>query len=261
MTGYKSQSNMLRIELQEGGWLRCILDRPEALNALHPDQLSELTLAVNHGATDPAVNIVTVEGAGGRAFSAGFDIKVLAELSPQDALFNPSLTRATSALRACPKPTLAIIVGHCLGAGLDLALSCDFRIATSGSRFGIPAVKLGTVYSARQIEYILATLGSVLTKRLFVLGHEFDTESAYAVGLIQEVLSGDDLDEVVTRWVSLPDRGALARNAHKRIIDSLATPPTRPSEFWEPFDALRLTSLQASDRAPTVRALLRLRSP
>src|SRR6266852_847189 len=63
MTGYKSRSNMLRIELQEGGWLRCILDRPEALNALHPDQLSELTLAVNHGAADPAVNIVTVEGA------------------------------------------------------------------------------------------------------------------------------------------------------------------------------------------------------
>ncbi len=242
---------MMLIELKEDGWLRCILDRPEARNALHPDQLSELTDAVNQGATDPAVSIVTVEGAGGRAFSAGFDIKVLAELTPQDALHNPSLMRATAALRACPKPTLAIIAGYCLGAGLDLALSCDFRIATRGSRFGIPAVKLGTVYSARQIEHIVATLGSTLTKQLFVLGQEFDTESAYAVGLIQEILGDDDVDKAISHWVTLPNVGAYARNAHKRIIDALAAPATRSPEFWKPFDALRLASLQAGERRAT----------
>jgi enoyl-CoA hydratase/carnithine racemase len=243
---------MLRVDHSTKGRLRLVLNRPDSLNALHPDLLHALADAVNGVTVEDEHAIITLEGAGGRAFSAGYDLKVLAKMRGQGQLANEALDLATNALRHCPKPTLAIVDGYCLGAGLDLAMSCDFRVATTRSKFAIPAIKLGTVYSPRAIERIALILGSTITKELFVMGREFDAPSAFIAGIVQEVMAVDQLENSVLRWTTLPARGARASVAHKRIIDALMASHDRSAEFWLPLDALREESVRSSERRDAV---------
>lgn len=231
----------------EGGRLRCVLNRPSALNALTPDLLFALASAVSGVSDDPDVRAVVVEGAGGRAFSAGFDIKVLHALGPRAHEGQP-LETATGALGACTKPTVALVRGHCVGAGFDLAMSCDFRIATPGSTFSVPAIKIGTVYRPKSIEGIWRTLGPTVTKALFVVGRVFDADDALRAGIVQQVVEPEALDEAVWAWTNVPEQGTFASSAHKQIIQALAATADRSPAFWEPFDQLRAESVSSSER-------------
>jgi enoyl-CoA hydratase/carnithine racemase len=231
----------------ENGRLRCVLNRPRALNALTPDLLFALASAVSGASDDPAVRAVVVEGAGGRAFSAGFDIKVLNALGPRAHEGQP-LERATGALIACTKPTVALVRGHCLGAGFDLAMSCDFRLATPGSTFSVPAVKIGTVYRPQAIERIWRTLGPTVAKALFVVGRVFDAGDALRAGIVQQVIEPDALEAAALAWTDVPDQGAFASSAQKQIIEAFAATADRSAAFWAPLDQLRAESVASRER-------------
>jgi enoyl-CoA hydratase/carnithine racemase len=227
--------------------LRCVLNRPSALNALTPDLLFALAEAVSGASDDPKVCAVVVEGSGGRAFSAGFDIKVLHALGSRAHEGQP-LETATGALCACTKPTLALVRGHCVGAGFDLAMSCDFRIATPGSTFSVPAIKIGTVYRPQSMERIWRALGPTVAKALFVAGRVFDADDALRVGIVQQVVEPDALDEAALAWTDVPEQGAFASSAHKRIIEAFAATADRSAAFWGPLDQLRAESVASSER-------------
>lgn len=231
----------------EDGRLRCVLNRPGALNALTPDLLFALARAVSEASDDPAVRAVVVEGAGEKAFSAGFDIKVLHALGARAHEGQP-LETATGALVACSKPTVALIRGHCVGAGFDLAMSCDFRLATPGSKFSVPAIKIGTVYRPQAIERIWRTLGPTVTKALFVVGHVFDAEEALRGGIVQQVVEPEALEEAALAWTNVPDQGTFASSAQKRIIEAFAATTDRSAEFWGPLDQLRSESVSSRER-------------
>lgn len=231
----------------DSGRLRCVLNRPSALNALTPGLLFALARAVSGASDDPGVRAVIVEGAGGRAFSAGFDIKVLHTLGTRAHEGQP-LETATAALAACVKPTLAMVRGHCVGAGFDLAMSCDFRIATPGSTFSVPAIKIGTVYQPKSMERIWRSLGPTVAKALFVVGRVFDADDALRAGIVQQVAEPDALDEVALAWTDVPDQGAFASSAHKRIIEAFASTFDRSATFWGPLDQLRAESVTSSER-------------
>lgn len=237
----------------DGNRLRCILNRPSALNALTPQLLFDLASIVGGIGRDPGVSIVTIEGSGGKAFSAGFDLKVLASLGRQAHEGDP-LAVANEAILNCSKPTVAIIDGFCLGAGLDTAMSCDFRIATTNSKFSIPALKIGTVYRPQSIEKIWRRLGSTVTKELFVLGREFSATEAYNAGIVQAVVEPEELDATVANWVKIPDPGISASQAHKTIIDAFEKTMDRSEEFWSPLDALRERSVDSKERQSAVKA-------
>lgn len=236
-----ADTDMLRVE-RDDDVLRLVLDRRERRNALHPEQLAQLIAVVSDVPDDVA--LVTLEGAGDAAFSAGFDITVLATAGPGE---RPSETvfEAAAALAACPVPTLAVVRGFCLGAGFDLATACDFRIGTSTARFGVPAVRIATVYEPRSVDRIRRLLGPTVTKELFVLGRELDADRALAVGLLQEVVGPDALAEAVRRWVP-PNREVAA--AHKRMVDRLDAREDRPAALWQELDALRERSVSGADR-------------
>lgn len=229
------------------GVLRCVLNRPAALNALTPAMLFELSDAVDAAGDDAAVHAVVVEGAGDRAFSSGFDIKVLAALGDQAHRGEP-LERATGSLVSCLKPTVALVRGHCVGAGFDLAMSCDFRLATPGSRFSVPAVRIGTVYRPQSIERIWRVLGPTVAKALFVAGRVFDAEGALRVGIVQEVVEDFRCAEVVAGWTNVPEQGSFASAAHKQIIHAFGTTADRSQEFWEPLNELRRRSVASRER-------------
>jgi enoyl-CoA hydratase/carnithine racemase len=236
-----ADTDMLRVE-RDDAVLRLVLDRPERRNALHPEQLAQLVAVVSDMPDDVA--LVTLEGAGDAAFSAGFDIKVLAAAGhgerPSEKVFE-----AAAALAGCPVPTLAVVRGFCLGAGFDLATACDFRIGTPTARFGVPAVRIATVYEPRSVDRIRRLLGPTVTKELFVLGREFDADRALAVGLLQEVVAADALADAVRGWIP-PSREVAA--AHKRMVDLLEVRQDRPAELWLELDALRERSVSGADR-------------
>ena len=233
------------------GRLRCVLNRPYALNALTPELLFALAAAVTGASEDPEIRAVVVEGAGDRAFSAGFDLKVLYALGARAHEGQP-LETAIEALTACTKPTVAMVRGHCVGAGFDLAMSCDFRIATAGSRFSVPAIRIGTVYRPQSIERIWRTLGPTVTKALFVVGHVFDSEDALRAGIVQQVVEPDALEDAVLAWTDVPDQGAFASSAQKRIIAAFCTTSDRSPAFWAPLDQLRAESVASRERRKAV---------
>lgn len=236
-----ADTDMLRVE-RDGDVLRLVLDRPERRNALHPEQLAQLIGVVSDVPDDVA--LVTLEGGGDAAFSAGFDLKVLAGAGPGE---RPSekVFEAAGALAACPVPTLAVVRGFCLGAGFDLAMACDFRIGTPTARFGMPAVRIATVYEPRSVDRIRRLVGPTVTKELFVLGREFDAYRAVAVGLLQEVVAPGAVADAVRGWIP-PDREVAA--AHKRMVDRLEARGDRPETLWQELDALRERSVSGTDR-------------
>ncbi|MHB8190909.1 MAG: enoyl-CoA hydratase/isomerase family protein [Ferrimicrobium sp.] len=237
----------------EGGLLRCVLERPKSLNALTPRLLFELAELVATVGEAPDVRVVTLEGAGAKAFSAGFDLKVLAALGGKAHEGDP-LAKANNAILGCTKPTVAIVRGFCLGAGLDLAMSCDFRIATPESRFSVPALKIGTVYRPQSMEKFWRRLGSTVTKELFVVGREFTAAEALVAGIVQLVVGSEELEEAASRFLNIPDQGVKASQGHKRIIDAFDSTSDRSDAFWSPLDALREESVQSKERLGAVTA-------
>lgn len=236
-----TDTDMLRVE-RDDDVLRLVLNRPDRRNALHPEQLAEL-IDVVEGVPDD-VRLLTLAGEGGTAFSAGFDIKVLAAADPGD---RPSekVFQAAAALAACPVPTLAVVRGFCLGAGFDLAMACDFRIGTPDARFGVPAVRIATVYEPRSVDRIRRLLGPTVTKELFVLGREFDAARAAAAGILQDVVAPEGLEDAVMGWVA-PDPAVAS--AHKHMVDRLEARHDRPAYLWAELDELRSRSVAGPDR-------------
>lgn len=236
-----ADTDMLVVE-RDDDVLRLVLNRPERRNALHPEQLATLIAVLSDLPDD--VRLLTLEGAGDAAFSAGFDITVLAAAAsgerPSETVFE-----AAAALAACPVPTLAVVRGFCLGAGFDLATACDFRIGTPTARFGVPAVRIATVYEPRSVDRIRRLVGPTVTKELFVLGRELDADRALAVGLLQDVVAPAAVADAVRGWVP-PNREVAA--AHKRMVDGLEARFDRPETLWQELDASRERSVSGADR-------------
>jgi enoyl-CoA hydratase/carnithine racemase len=228
------------------------LNRPEVRNALHPDQLGEMREILAALAEDQSLKLLAITGAGEKSFSAGFDIRVL-QSAPPGARPSRILFEVTAALVDFPVPTIAVVRGHCVGAGLDLALSCDHRIAAPGARFALPAAKLGTVYEPRSLGRMQATLGLAASKRLVVCGQTLGVEEALGVGLVDRIVEPENLDDAIAGWVDSPP--ATAR-AHKRILEALAQGPPRPREFWEPLEALRERSVDSASRRDALDAFV-----
>lgn len=246
------------ISSSEAGRLRCVINRPGSLNALTPELLFDLARIVRAAGADEEVRTVTIEGSGSAAFSAGFDIKVLAEQGAKAHRGDP-LGTVSEAILSCPKTTIAVIRGHCVGAGLDLAMSCDFRVAAEGSRFSIPAVRLGTFYRPRAVERFFEVLGPSVAKALFVAAREYTGVEALRAGIIDDLVAPEHLEERVAEWSTVPEQGVAAAEAHKRLIDALAATPDRGPDFWAPFDELREHFLASGQRAEAVESFVRRR--
>jgi enoyl-CoA hydratase len=252
VNGHDGSEEELLWSVQDGV-LECVLNRSGALNALTPSLLKTLAEVVSDVAARPDVRLVAVLGAGGRSFSSGFDLKVLRALGA-DAHKGAPLETATGVLRDCPKPTIAVVDGYCLGAGMDLAMSCDFRFATPQSRFGVPAIRIGTVYRPRAIERFVDVLGPTVTKQLFALGRQFEADQALLAGIVQLVADRDDLMSAVADWADYKPESATAVQAHKHIVDAFSKTADRGPEFWEPLDALRQRSVNSDERKAAVEA-------
>jgi enoyl-CoA hydratase/carnithine racemase len=167
--------------------------RPARLNTLSSALLEELAARLEAVAGDEEVRLVTVQGAGDRAFIGGADVYEMAGLDATGArAFIRRLHEVCLRLRSLPVPVVACIDGYCLGAGLEVALCCDLRLATSRSTFGVPEVRLGvpTVIEGALLELYV---GAGRTRDLVLTGRSFGAREALDWGLVDRVAAPAEL--------------------------------------------------------------------
>jgi len=173
--------------------LTLTLNRPERRNALDPELLTALAESLDsHG---DRARAVILRGAGVDAFSAGYDLSRLTG-TPADLEADRFIGEAVNALRQCPAPVIARLQGHCYGAGVELALNCDLRIASPSLRMAVPAVSLGVVYRYQFVARLVQTCGIARAADLLLAMPELDAETAIRWGLVTEI--SDDIDGRVT---------------------------------------------------------------
>jgi enoyl-CoA hydratase len=189
----------IRVERQ-GGVVRCTLDRPP-LNLLEPGLIAALRTTFDTLAADPTVRLAVVTGAG-RAFTGGMDVRVLRELDAAGATaLITALHDAIEAVHTAPFPVIAAVNGHCLGAGFELALACDLRVAAAGATFGLPEVRVG-VPSVIQAALLPPLVGPGRAAELLLTGATIGAEQALAWGLVNRVVAREELEAAVTTMVT-----------------------------------------------------------
>lgn len=196
---------------KEGKIALFTLNRPEALNALNIQLRRELSEAMIDFRDDPNLWVGIVTGAG-KAFSAGADIK---EFRPVP--IEAGTLRLVTADQVW-KPFIAAIHGYCLGGGLELALDCDLRIATQGARFGYPEVSRGLPPGSGSTQRLRRFLSLTRIMELMMLGQQIDAQEAYRIGLINKVVSPNQLMPTARKWAeTICQAGPLAVRAVKEL--------------------------------------------
>jgi enoyl-CoA hydratase/carnithine racemase len=187
-------TDLVVVERSDGGVVRVTLSRPEAKNALSRALNLELLRLAGELGGDPAVRAVLLTGAGD-AFSAGADLKERRGIAAADS--GPFIDAISGAIRAWAemwKPTIALINGAAFGGGLELALACDFRLASDTAVMGLSEVRLGIIPGAGGTQRLARLLGVARAKELVMTGRRIDAARALAVGLVSRVVPLAELD-------------------------------------------------------------------
>jgi enoyl-CoA hydratase/carnithine racemase len=188
---------------EPGTIARIVFNNPARHNAVSLAMWQAADEAVTAAAADQATRVLIVTGAGGKAFVSGADIsKFESERASEEAVrtYNETADRMYSRLHAFPKPTIAAIQGYCVGGGVALASCCDIRIATEGSRFAIPAAKLGLGYGWKGIRRLVDIIGPSFTKELFFTARQFSAAEAVTMGLANRVVPDGDFAAYVREY-------------------------------------------------------------
>lgn len=190
--------------------LTLTIDRPDRRNAVDPELLTSLTKVLrSEGARASAV---ILRGAGSDAFSAGYDLSRLTG-SVDDLDADRFIGEAVNALRECEAPVIAQLQGHCHGAGVELALNCDLRIAAHDLQMSVPAVSLGVVYRYQFVARLVQICGLARASDLLLAMPELDGELAYTWGLVTEVVPAAKIEE---RVMAVAEQSAAAPRAATR---------------------------------------------
>jgi enoyl-CoA hydratase / 3-hydroxyacyl-CoA dehydrogenase len=206
----------LNYELSADGLLAVELNRPERMNALSADLLDEIDDLLTSIDVDE-VRCVTFEGAGDRAFSAGADIGGFADATPTDFM---DVTPTFETVNDFERPTVAKVDGYCLGAGLELALACDLRIATEGSEFGSPEIRLGLIPGGGGTQRLFRLLGETRAKELVFRGNRIDATRAEEWGLINRAVPDGAFESVVSEFVDdLLEGPPLGLKVAKKVVN------------------------------------------
>jgi enoyl-CoA hydratase/carnithine racemase len=208
----------INFEKRDGiGWVQ--FNRPEKLNALNPDVLNDLQKAVAICEEDDDIRVVVFYG-NEKAFVAGADIENMAKGDIKSAYGLTDLTmRVQERIADLPKPTIAAISGYALGGGCELALCCDFRIASDSAVFGQPEITLGIIPGGGGTQRLTRLVGLGPATELIFTGEMIKAEKAERIGLVVKVVPLDQLEQEAEALASkLMERPALALRAAKTAI-------------------------------------------
>ncbi len=257
----------LLLDEPAAGVVRLTISNPAKRNALDHPILDAITatlveLSEPHGSR---ARCVIVTGAHGM-FSAGYDIGEIPEQEFEERaerLVAHPFTEAIDALEAFPYPTLAVLPGHTIGGGLELALSCDLRVAQDTIKLGMPPAKLGLVYSHTGLRRFIDAIGAPRTRELFLLGRYIDAPAALSWGLVNRLAPAEELEGLGLELArELAGNAPLAQIGNKRVIAALLGAESElPQAVEEELIELRHASFASQDMREGVRAFAAKRSP
>jgi 2-oxoglutaroyl-CoA hydrolase len=249
-------SEFLRVE-RAGAVATIWIDRQAKMNTMTVAMRNEFPEIFGALERDESVRVVVIRGAGGKAFSAGGDVSEFLTLAPADLeLWGDTL----SAAERCRKPVIAAIDGYTMGAGLELAVACDFRVATLRSEFAFPEVRLGMIPGSGGTQRALRLMGMTRGKLFMMTGQRISAERAEAWGLITRAVPNEGLDEAVGGLAGeLAERAPLALRTLKMVLNRGAEAPLETALELERKAYAWLRSTQ--DYAEGVTAFLEKRPP
>jgi enoyl-CoA hydratase/carnithine racemase len=221
-----SDRRFVRVD-REGDVAWLTLDRPERLNAVHLAMRDDLWEVLTLLRDDPSIRAAVIRGEGGRAFSAGADITEFGSapslVAAREARLGRDLWGLMSALSV---PLIAAIRGYAFGAGLEMSLYCDLRVASEDARFALPEVTLGYIPSAGGTQTAVRHLRRSDAMRLTLTGDPIDATEALEAGLVHAVVPADEVEAVARDWAeriaALPP--AAVRAAKRAVIEGLDLP-------------------------------------
>lgn len=179
---------------------RMIFNNPARHNAVSTEMLARSAKIMAGFAEDPAIRVIVVSGAGGKAFISGADISKFEDeraSAEAEELFHAKWCEAQDSLVNIGKPTIAKIQGYCIGGGVATALACDIRICSDSARFAIPAARLGLGYDYDGIRGLVDVVGPSFAKEIFFTARQFSAEEAKAMRLVDRVVPEAELDDYV----------------------------------------------------------------
>jgi enoyl-CoA hydratase/carnithine racemase len=255
------QSGRLLVDEPTPGIARLTISNPGKRGALDHAILDAFASTMPR--LDARCVLITGEG---HMFSAGYDIGDLPEsvfADEAEKLIAHPFTAAIDAIEAYPYPTLAALNGHAIGGGLELAISCDLRIAASSVSLGMPPAKLGLVYSHTGIRKFIDTVGAARTRELFLGGHRIDASTALTWGLLNSVAEPEDLAAEAVRWATeIASNAPIAQLGNKRVIREVLEAHVELSpEVERELIELRRACFSSEDFREGVRAFGEKRAP
>ncbi|HEX5983753.1 MAG TPA: enoyl-CoA hydratase-related protein [Solirubrobacterales bacterium] len=243
---------------------RLTISNPERRNALDHeilDAIAEVLPQLDRGIENRCVLITGAPP----LFSAGYDIAGIPDETFErdaEALVAHPFHAAMEAIAHHPWPTVAAINGHCLGGGLELAITCDLRLCAAGAKLGMPPAKLGLIYGHTGLRKFLDVVGLAATKDLFLTGRNLGAERAERIGLVNEVVADEEVErESVALAAAIAANAPLSMRGNKHAIDLLNANPELTEQQETGLVVLRESCFSSEDFREGIRAFAEKRKP
>ena len=206
----------------DGAALHIRFNNPAKHNALSVDMWEAVPPLLDRAVKDDNIRVIVFSGEGGKAFVSGADISQFEDMRAAKEAVKKYEAMAEAALEGiyeCEKPTIACIQGYCIGGGVNVAISCDLRVASSNSVFSVPASRLGLGYRYSAMRNLTNLVGPGFAKDIFFTARRLDAAEALRIGLINRMAEPEGLEALLAEYTSAIATGApLTIKAGKRII-------------------------------------------
>ena len=251
------------IARHDGPVATVLFNRPKVRNAISLSMWAEIARLTNGLAKDDSIRAIVYRGAGTEAFASGADISEFREQrrdTESARRYNAQTSAAYAAIRGCPKPTVAMIHGFCMGGGMGIAMACDLRFAAEGAKFGIPAARLSIIYGADAVRQLIDLAGPAYAKDILYSARTVSDREALAMGLIQRLLPAAELEPYTYDYLrQVADNAPLSVQGGKMTVEAHLAGMTE--EHRQRLRELQLEALESEDYREGTRAFLEKRPP
>lgn len=248
---------------QDGAALHIRFENPARHNALSVDMWGAVVPLLDAARNDDSVRLVVFSGAGDKAFVSGADISQFEDLrAAREAVtrYEALAEQALTGIERFPKPTVARIRGYCIGGGVNVAIACDIRLASTDSVFAIPAARLGLGYRYSAMKNLVDLIGPGAAKELFFTARRIDTAEAFRLGLVSRICAPEQLDTLLAEVVdAISDNAPLTIAAAKAITGEILKPSTETD--LKRCEALIRGCFDSADYAEGRTAFMQKRKP